>query len=225
MIKNFRMQLIPLAQTPAVSNVRRYGGRLGWQMPTTTQDLHGGFAPKPPTRQESPQRQDTTNSPATTSVNVAEVNPSDSLYSLQIAPSDSVSNRGDNPDSSPLCSAQITVNDRSSPSTPRAPSVVSEPYWLAMSDYASVCTTLSLPINSPYPSTPTISCRGCLKEFRGNRQDAVANFRRHLRPSARHMPKDLLNCPLPESRTRHSLRLDDSGPDLRAFAEFFSRGS
>ena len=45
MVKNFRLQLIPLAQTPAVSNVRRADRRLHQQICTTTQKSRRNSAP------------------------------------------------------------------------------------------------------------------------------------------------------------------------------------
>ena len=59
MVKNFRLQLIPLAQTPTVSNVRRFGRRIGQQIPTITQESRRNSAPNRLARQESSQSSST----------------------------------------------------------------------------------------------------------------------------------------------------------------------
>ena len=157
-LKNIRIQPIPLAQTPKVSNVRRYRGRHTSRLHTTTQGSLWGFAPNPPYQIESPQVQQTSSSPGATSVHVVQVDPPvlpDRSYSPQLGPSDSVSNRGD----SPVLSTPYftTIHHSEGSPTSRDLSVVSEPYWSARSDLASTYTIQTAWTPTGRSTRPTIT--------------------------------------------------------------------
>ena len=74
-------------------------------------------------------------------------------------------------------------------------------------------------------STPAVSdvvCTACSMVFKGNQQDATANLRRHLRSSTKHKRLGNLKCPLPECRTKASIRSDNLGPHLLNFHKMSS---
>lgn len=117
MLKNFRMHLIPLAQSPKVSNVRSIGARPNPQVfaEVPTQNR---LAP-----QEYPHGQPTSTSPNTGSTNSETFHSFEDPFSLQLEPFMLTSNLGYFSASlPPQRSAFVTSDDAST--------VVSEPYWL-----------------------------------------------------------------------------------------------
>ena len=65
---------------------------------------------------------------------------------------------------------------------------------------------------SPYPGTPTtpaIRCRACSLTFSGTPQDAMSNYRRHIRTSRRHNRKAGVKCPMPECAKNSPMRSDN----------------
>ena len=72
------------------------------------------------------------------------------------------------------------------------------------------------------PTTSAVVCRPCSKVFKGRQADAISNLRRHLRTSLRHNKTGTLRCPLPECRTKASLRPDNLGPHLLHFHKISS---
>ena len=228
MFKNFRIQVTPLATTPKVSNIRRIKRRFGLQDSIATHEFLGGCSIERPARQEPLPRLRSLESPSPTSNGYAEMPPFNISDPPQSTLDDSVSNiersRGASTHLIPLTALNFAD---------RFPSVVSEPYWLAESDVSSVYTTRttwaspstteSHASNSPAPSDASaqtsseVSCRACSMIFKGSFQDAMSNFRRHLRTSSRHNKYTGLKCPLPECHTRRSMRSDDLGPHLFNF--------
>ena len=65
------------------------------------------------------------------------------------------------------------------------------------------------------PTSPVISCLACSKKFKGSPQDAMSNYRRHLRTTRRHDRKAGLKCPMPECVTNIPMRSDNLKGHLR----------
>ena len=63
--------------------------------------------------------------------------------------------------------------------------------------------------SSGTPKTSVVSCRSCSKVFKGSLQDALSNYRRHLRTSRRHNSKGGLKCPMPECAEKKPMRSDN----------------
>ena len=142
MIKNFRMQLIPLAQTPTVSNVRKLRCQYSSHTSTKIGDTPLGSARNRPAPQEPPQNRHTSSSLDTTfSSSMSYSTLSRTLCSTQPGITERRLFMGiiDEP--------LISMNDRNSYPTSEKLAVVSEsysePYWLARSELASTYTTQS----------------------------------------------------------------------------------
>ena len=142
MIKNFRMQLIPLAQTPTVSNVRRLRCQYSSHTSTKIGDTPLGSARNRPAPQESPQNRHTSSWLDTTfgsSMGYSTLSRTPCSTQPGITNDRSIVGILDEP--------LISMSDRNSYPTFEALREVSEPYsepyWLARSDRASSCTTQS----------------------------------------------------------------------------------
>ncbi len=171
-----------LAQSPMVSNVRRTGAKFDCHKLTRGQTRTSDSSRKLAAWEEHFQQHRLSYSPDVITKGSAEAfSPAGSPHSPQLAPNDSVSNRG-SPAPSSQCSAPIAIDrgkstptsrypapssQRSVPfvidcgkSTPASgdPTLVSEPYWLAFSDLASIYTTQSAKVTSrsSLPTSETV---------------------------------------------------------------------
>ena len=139
--------------------------------------------------------------------------------SPQLGPSDSMSNRTYSPRPSSQYSTPFTIsNTPTGPST--FPSVVSEPYWLAMSDLTSVYTTqtgkskrpmfsaLTVMLTPLAPNHTSCTCLYCNHIFTESPQDARSNLQRHLQESRRHNKNAGRKCPQPECVPKIPMRSD-----------------
>ena len=119
--------------------------------------------------------------------------PPASAWSLQPVPDDWAKNAERDPHSWFDCSADNAIDDGESLRISRGPSAISEPYWMAVSDAASVYTTQTGRSKRPMFSTQTIlltllvpnckssmalECPSCAKTFTGNSKDARSNLHR-----------------------------------------------
>ena len=141
MIKNFRMQMIPLAQTPTVSNVRRLRYQFSSHVPTTIADYSPGSARNRAAPQEYPQNLHTLNWLDTTLSQSAQIHLSHTPCSSQSGTTKDASILGI------LDEPLMSMNDRNNYPISEALTEISdpysEPYWLARSDRASPYTTQS----------------------------------------------------------------------------------
>ena len=215
MIKNFRMQMIPLTQTPTVSNVRRLRYQFSSYISTTIADISPGSARNRAAPQESPQNLHTSNWLDTTLSHIAQIHLSHTPCSSQsgITKDRSILGILDEP--------LVSMNDRNNYPISEALREVSEPYsepyWLARSDRASTTYTTQSDIGMfkslpPALATSIISfCQAyvaptlpdlCSLVLSGTLQDAVSNSQRHLRTSSRHNKYAGLKCPVSGCKTR-----------------------
>lgn len=134
MFKNFRTQLSTLAQSPIVSNVRSTGRRLKRHKSTTFQATRKASTRQQPAPQQDSAKQYTSNSPGTIP-NWLEGTSSLHCRPYLLASSDQAKNK----EHDPASSFQYSASNKKDPTFSPAPTVVSEPSWLAMSDLESVC--------------------------------------------------------------------------------------
>ena len=262
MIKNFRMQLIPLAQTPTVSNVRRLRYQFSSHIPTTIADISPGSARNRTAPQESPQSLHTSNWLDTTLSHSAQIHLSHAPCSSQSGITKDTSILGILDE--PLISMNHGTNYPISEVLTEISDPYSEPYWLARSDRASIYTTQSdigmfksltpalatsiislcqayvaptLP-DFDHPSfeqyhntssssertslldeTPlsATSCLACSHVFTGTLQNAMSNYRRHLRTCRRHYKYPSLKCPMSECENKEPHPFRNFGLHLRGF--------
>ena len=130
MFKNFRTQMIPLARSPIVSNIRTTAGRLNLQKPRWNQTTRKASSRICPARQQPSQKQHTPSPPGTLADTFAGPSlPSESFCSPQLAPSDSVKKGEYDPTLFLEAAYTSRLDNGESPSTPTAPIVASELYW------------------------------------------------------------------------------------------------
>lgn len=158
MFKNFRMQMTPLAQSPMVSNIRRTGAKFDCHKLTRGQTRTSDSSRKLAAWEEHFQQHRLSYSPDVITKGSAEAfSPAGSPHSPQLAPNDSVSNRG-SPAPSSQCSVPFVIDCGKSTPASGDPTLVSEPYWLAFSDLASIYTTQSAKVTSrsSLPTSETV---------------------------------------------------------------------